>query len=77
MSPRKTVHIYAQGFVCCSVCAPGDIPVKEVESVVNAINPTGIESPWRLSEDEAFRDGSKNPHPCEQSPDRSHYLMSC
>lgn len=71
------ITIYAQGFITLSVCAPKELSVGEVEAEVNIQNPTGIESPWKVSEDPTFRTGESNPCVCEDDPDRLHYLLSC
>ena len=71
------VQVYANGIVCCSVCAPEGMPVELIEEEVNLNNPTGISSPWRVSDDEAFATGEPHPHPCEQVPGRLHYLLNC
>lgn len=67
--------IYAGGLVHCSVCAPLRYTVEMVEAEVNAINPTGISSPWKVST-EPFASGESNPCPCSDL-DRQHWLMVC
>lgn len=69
------VVIYANGIVHCSVCAPGDMPVEDVEREVNAINMSGV-SPWKVSK-ERFNGGEDNPHTCEKDSGKKHYLMVC
>ena len=70
------VMIYSAGLCMCSVCAPKDMPVDQVELQTNAQLPTGISSRWSLH-DEAFAGGEPNPSPCNHDPGRLHYLMSC
>jgi hypothetical protein len=66
--------IYATGVCMSSVCS--SLPQAEVEARMRS-NPTGIASPWTLS-DEAFRDGTPNPGPCNTNPEtHTHYLFSC
>lgn len=68
-------EIYARGPIYCSVCT--DIAnVDEITDKVNLQNPTGISSKWRLAK-EPFNDGTANPHACEQSSNKKHYLFTC
>lgn len=68
-------NIYSYGLVYASVCS--SLPQPQVEARM-AADPTGIQSPWTLSDDEAFRDGKPNPCPCEHFPTtHRHYLFSC
>lgn len=49
----------------------------EIEREVNAVNPTGIDSPWRIHPG-PFASGQPNPCPCDGNyPNRKHYLLSC
>lgn len=70
------VVVYANGLVRCSVCAPRSLTPQEVEQATNAVNPTGIDSGWRISDAAAFADGTSNPAACHDA-DRTHYLMEC
>lgn len=71
------VMVYSSGLVACSVCAPSRLTIDEVEAAVNRVNPTGIESQWRVSSDPTFAGGGEQPGPCEQSSGNIHYLMEC
>ena len=73
-----TIDIYAQGLVHSSVCAPADWTKEQVENAVNGRSPTGISSPWKVSEYTHFRTGEENGHycTCNGKPTR-HWLMSC
>lgn len=74
----KEVTIYSRGLVCCSVCVPKDMTISDIEYHVNMINPTGIDSQWKISEDKTFADKEKqNPCECETAKDRLHYLLNC
>jgi hypothetical protein len=75
--PNKSdqVHIYATGIIHCSVCAPSNMEIREVEEIVNTINPTGV-GPWKIT-GEAFADGTPSPTNCDNDETRTHYLMSC
>jgi hypothetical protein len=70
------VSVYSAGLVYASACAPGSMPLEQVEAAVNAQSPTGISSRWSLA-GEPFADGTPNPGPCEQEPACRHYLLSC
>ncbi len=70
-----TLIIYAKGLCFCSVCTDST-DVEEIERVVNAMNPTGLTHGWKISP-EYFRTGEPNPHPCEKSCGRKHYLLEC
>lgn len=70
------IYIYANGLVCCSVCAPADMAIEEVTQLVNEQNPTGIH-PWHLSADVTFANGEPMPKPCELNGQRVHYLFNC
>ena len=73
---NASTFIYSFGPFSMSVCTTLD-PEKMVEEV-NAAYPTGISSPWQLSEDETFRTGETNPCLCDQLPElRKHYLLNC
>ena len=73
----RHVDIYSNGICYCSVCAPIAMPVGEVEELTNLQNPTGTKSKWMLSDDEKFRTGEQNPHPCDQVDSCQHWLMVC
>ena len=70
------VYTYALGLVHASACAPADMPPAGVAQAVNAAYPTGIASPWQIS-DEPFDGGEPNPSPCDTGAARLHYLMVC
>jgi len=69
-------EIYHSGLCYASVCTT--LPRSEVEERMNRISPTGIESPWTLSDDPTFKSGETNPCPCHHRSDtHTHYLMQC
>ena len=74
---EEPVRVYGLGLVYCSACAREGMTKEEVEAAVNAKEPTGIHSQWRVSEDKAFSSGEPNPCPCNQVKGRIHYLLSC
>lgn len=70
------VVIYVSGLVACSVCAPADMSIEDIEGSVNQQIPTGINSRWRKA-DEPFAGGESNPSPCSDGPLKLHYLLVC
>ena len=80
------VEMYTVGIVHASVCAPKDMPTDEILSQSNILHPvcpagykemTGCEPHgWAISED-GFRTGEPNPCPCNDNPERLHYLLVC
>lgn len=73
---NNKITIYSNGLVHCSACVPSRMTKKEVETEVNAVNFTGIDSKWKVSKDK-FKTGESNPTQCEDDKDRKHYLMVC
>ena len=73
---RSPVHVYAFGLCYASVCAPARLTIDEVVAGADAEHPTGLDHGWSLAS-EPFKDGSPNPHVCEEDPSRRHYLLSC
>lgn len=71
------VEVYALGICTASVCSPTEMPAHEVVELVNREFPTGISSPWTLSDDETFANGAPNPTACERGPERTHRLLVC
>jgi len=75
--PESRIVVYGLGIAHASVCAPKYMTEQEIEADVNASHPTGISSPWKVSEDN-FKTGHSNPCPCEYEPEGYlHYLMVC
>ena len=72
-----TVIVYAAGLISMSVCAASTATREEIENAVNASHPTGISSRWQISDDTTFASGEPMPAPCDQEPDRQHWLVSC
>jgi len=64
---EDAIGIYRSGLVYCSVCAPADTPVEEVEAFVNSQNPTGISSRWRISDDANVRQRRPKPMPLQHA----------
>ncbi len=77
MTETEEVEVYSNGFCHCSVCTNIE-GIALIENAVNAKNPTGIKSRWKVSKQIAFDSGQPNPCPCDQKPEtHSHYLMEC
>lgn len=74
-STNETIQPYAVGLCSASACAPKEASAADVERAVNRSHPTGV-GPWTVA-DEAFRDGSSNPCPCNTDPSRRHWLLHC
>ncbi len=72
-----TIEVYAVGICAASACAEKDTPREEIERVVNNFAPTGIESRWAISEDGHFANGEPMPAPCNNDPERQHWLLNC
>ncbi len=76
---KNKLEIYTSGLCYCSVCAPEDMTVEEIEKSVNAQSPTGIESKWKISPDKFFKDDTVingGIVECHNGTTR-HWLLSC
>ena len=66
------------GLVALAVCAPAALTREQIAAEVNTKNPTGISSPWAVTEaaDLADYDG---PYPvqCPDEDGRRHYMVHC
>lgn len=72
----KNFVVYSGGLVCMSVCVAGNMLKEDVERNANRQHPTGIDSKWRISEED-FRTGEPNPCGCKDHSGRKHYLLNC
>jgi hypothetical protein len=70
------VHVYAVGLCYLSACVRETVGVDEMEELINGKEPTGLDSKWRIAEED-FEDGTPNPAPCPDMADRKHWLLSC
>jgi hypothetical protein len=67
--------VYSIGFCFASVCT--SLEDEQATNRLNLLYGTGIESQWKIA-DEDFRDGTPNPHPCENlSETHRHILFEC
>jgi len=71
------VMIYASSLLSCSVCAPAEMPIEEVERIVNQDRPAGTERGWRKSTDATFAGGQPMPCPCDVMEGQQHWLLDC
>ena len=70
--------LYSGGLCSSSVCVDKNLSKKEVNKIMNALNPTGISSKWKISKNKTFKTGEKNGCDCDKHPKtRRHYLMNC
>jgi hypothetical protein len=72
---ERTVNVYSNGIVHCSVCAPKDMEREEVERLTNLANLSGTTHGWRVSDDLTFASGEPNPH--DAGDCGRHWLMVC
>lgn len=78
MPTTLDIDVYTNGLCCCSACVPKDATADQIEDAVNAVNPTGTDSRWRISKDAFFKGGEPNPGPCNHDPEgRRHVLLEC
>jgi hypothetical protein len=73
----RTTYVYSKGLIHCSACADENATKEQVADDVNRKYPTGVSSPWAVSDATAFADGKLNGCPCEDAPNRRHWLLSC
>jgi hypothetical protein len=70
---------YTCGSACVpeemTVCVPKEMPATELEQKINAENRTGVGPWWKVSAANTFQSGEAHPCPCNQDPDRLHYLL--
>lgn len=72
-TPR--VHVYKEGLLCASVCAPAEMTGEEVAA---EMLPSGTShGKWCVSDEKTFAGGEPMPCPCEQDPSRRHWLLDC
>jgi hypothetical protein len=66
------------GLVAMAVCAPVALTREQVAAEVNAKSPTGISSPWTVT-DAADLTDYDGPYPvqCPDESDRRHYMVHC
>lgn len=67
--------VYAVGLCFASACTNDSI--EGATATVNRLQPTGLETPWSLSETN-FVGGDSNIVPCNRNPEsHRHVLFSC
>lgn len=69
-------QIYAEGILALSMCT--NATNEEATAFVNDVRPTGLDTPWSISDDTAFSGGEPHPGACEENPDtHRHLLFEC
>lgn len=71
------VNVYAEGPLTCSVCAPADMTVEQIEAEVSNRDCGFGKTRWKKSSDTHFHTSETNPCVCEKDPTRRHYLLEC
>jgi hypothetical protein len=74
---EDSIHIYADGVLTRSVCAPKGMDRDIVMRQTNFQAPAGGDLKWVISDDAKFRTGEPMPCPCEVDKDRQHWLLHC
>ncbi len=74
---KHGVQVIGWGLVYLTVCAPEDTDTAVLEAEANRQYPTGISSPWAISDDEKFSGGQPNPCSCDRVEGRRHSKLSC
>lgn len=66
------------GLVAMAVCAPAVLTREQIGAEVNAKSPTGISSPWTVTDAADLYDYD-GPYPaqCPDEDGRRHYMMHC
>jgi hypothetical protein len=66
------------GLAAMAVCAPAALTRDQIATAVNVKNPTGITSPWTVT-DAADLTDYDGPYPvqCPDETDRCHYMVHC
>jgi hypothetical protein len=66
------------GLVAMAVCAPAALTRDQIAAEVNAKSPTGISSPWTVTEHADLPDDVPvYPVQCPDEADRRHYMVHC
>jgi hypothetical protein len=71
----QVFRVYSVGICCCSVCT--NLSDSDAEVRVNIEYPTGITTPWKISEDKTFSGGEPHPSPCPDDSSCRHILFEC
>ena len=71
------VVVYAIGICHLSACIKNGVSKECAVDFINTAHPTGLSSGWSVSTDTLFVSGVPNPCPCEDHPNRRHFLFCC
>ena len=80
---RKVVEIYRNSGFTMSVCAPAEMTAEEVLAEVERQEPCGAFAGWHISTEEwldgdpKMPTGKVGPIPCNDGPERTHWLITC
>ncbi len=73
----ETDNFIVRAGLCQAVVCTEMTDIEQITTRVNRECPTGISSPWALSDQEELEDGTKVPAPCLDTPGNKHYLFEC
>lgn len=75
---NSVYFIGGPGLVSVAVCAPLTMTRDQIAAEVNAKSPTGISSPWTVTDVADLYDYD-GPYPvkCADDDGRRHYMMNC
>ena len=79
---RVTISRLMVGLIGMQVCAIASATDQEILAVCNLFNPSGTAAGWNqvvrtLKDDDAFCTKENLPVPCEDDPERLHFLVLC
>ena len=72
----REVEILKSTLIYCQVCADKSVPLARVTDFVNRVNPTGIDSNWKVTHTNLAGDDTQ-PVDCASDSARRHYLFNC
>jgi hypothetical protein len=68
----EPVEILKWGIFSIQVCAANSLSEKEVMDITNVLQPAGTEHGWGTIDH-----GDRQPVPCADHPNRTHYVIDC
>jgi len=74
---RVEITRHMIGICHMQVCAVKDATHEEILEVANRENPSGTSQGWTEVLDENYKYENARPGPCDDDPDRIHYLLVC
>lgn len=73
----RPVFVYSHSACHASVCAPADMPLKEVIEHTEKACPSGTDEGWTLSPAETFSDGTENGRELACSRGHTRHWLLC